>query len=72
MALSEGHGWLLTSLGIQQNFSNLGLKARYLAKDGKKSEAIKAAETALEMARASKDKPDTSALEKQLAEWKKN
>lgn len=70
VALEEGHGWLEKSLAIQENYSNLGLKARYLAKHGEKAEAIKTAGKALEVAKASKDKIDTSALEKSLAEWK--
>ena len=39
-------------------------------KQGKKADAIKTAEKALEVAKASKDKVDTSALDKSLAEWK--
>jgi hypothetical protein len=70
VALEEGHGWLEKSLAIQANYSNLGLKARYLAKHGEKAEAIKTAEQALAAAKASKDKVDTSALEKSLGEWK--
>jgi hypothetical protein len=69
-ALDEGQAWLEKSLAIQTNYSNLSLQARWLAKQGKKAEAIKAGEKALEAARASKDKVDTSALEKLLAEWK--
>ncbi len=69
VALADGRKWLEKSLGIQQTYSNLGLKARYQAKDGDKAGAIKTAEQALEAAKASKDKPDTSALEKQLADW---
>ena len=70
VALDEGKQWLEKSLAIQQTYANMGLKARWLAKDGKKSDAIKTAEKALELAKAGKDKPDTSALEKLLADWK--
>jgi hypothetical protein len=70
VALEEGHGWLEKSLAVQENYSNLGLKARYQAKHGEKADAIKTAEKALELAKASKDKPDTAPLEKSLAEWR--
>jgi len=70
VALDEGKQWLEKSLGVQQTYANLGLRARWQAKEGHKDEAIKTAEKALELAKASKDKPDTSALEKLLAEWK--
>lgn len=70
VALEEGHQWLEKSLAIQQTYANVGLQARYLAKHGDKAGAIKTAEKALELAKTSKDKPDTSALEKLLAEWK--
>ncbi len=70
VALDEGHGWLTKSLAVQENYSNLGLKARYQAKHGQTADAIRTGEAALALAKASKDKPDTSALEKRLAEWK--
>jgi hypothetical protein len=70
VALEEGAKWLEKSLAVQANYSNLGLQARWQMKDGRKAEAIKTAGKALEAAKASKDKVDTSALEKSLAEWK--
>jgi len=70
VALEEGRAWLDKSLAIQRNFSNVGLEARWLAHDGKKAEAIKTAEQALEIAKASKDKPETGPLEQSLADWK--
>jgi hypothetical protein len=70
VALEEGHQWLEKSLGTQENYSNLGLKARWQMNEGHKDEAIKTAEKAIELAKASKDKPDTAPLEKLLAEWK--
>jgi hypothetical protein len=70
VALYEGLKWLEKSLGVQQTWQNLGLQARWQAKQGKKAEALKTAEKALQLAKASKDKVDTSALEKLMAEWK--
>jgi hypothetical protein len=70
VAMDEGARWLEKSLGVQQTWQNLGLKARWLMKQGKKADAIRTAEKALEVAKSGKDKVDTSALEKLLAEWK--
>jgi hypothetical protein len=70
VALDEGAKWLAKSLAVQSNYSNLGLQARWQMKQGRKAEAIQTAGKALEAAKASKDKIDTSALEKSLAEWK--
>jgi len=70
VAMEEGWKWLEKSLGVQQTYQNLGLQARWQAKLGKKADALKTAEKALEVAKASKDKVDTSALEKLMTEWK--
>jgi hypothetical protein len=70
VAMDEGLKWLEKSLAIQPTYQNLGLQARWQMKQGKKAEAIQTAGKALEAARASKEKVDTSALEKSLAEWK--
>lgn len=70
VALEEGWKWLEKSLGVQQTWQNLGLQARWQAKLGKKADALKTAGKALEVAKASKDKVDTSALEKLMTEWK--
>ena len=70
VAMDEGLKWLEKSLGVQQTWQNLGLQARWQMKQGKKADAIKTAEKALEAAKASKDKVDSSALEKLLEEWK--
>jgi hypothetical protein len=70
--LEEGAKWLETSLAIRQTYGNLGLKARWLAKEGKKDEAITTARKAIETGKAAKPPADTSMLEKQLAEWTGN
>jgi hypothetical protein len=67
--LEEGAQWLEKSLAIQPGYGNLGLKARWLAKDGKTKEAVATAQKAIEAGKAAKPPADTTALEKQLAEW---
>lgn len=58
------------SVALQETFQNLGLKARLLARAGNTAEAITTAERALQRARASQQPPDTSALERELTEWR--
>lgn len=69
VALAEAAGWLDKSIAVNANYSNLSTKARWLAKDGKKKDAIAAAKKAIEAGKASKEKVDTSATEKLLTEW---
>ena len=69
LELTEAARLLDESLAIQAGYSNLGLRARWLAKDGKKKEAVKAAEKAIAAGKAAKPPADTSALEKDLAGW---
>ncbi len=69
VALDEGAAWLEKSLSVQQAYANLSFKARWLAKDGKKPEAIATAKKAIEAGKASKPQVDTSTTEKLLAEW---
>ncbi len=67
--LDEAATWLEKSLAVQPVHANLSLKARWQWKDGKKAEAIATAKKAVEAGKASKDKVDTSATEKLLADW---
>ncbi len=67
--LDQAATWLARSLEIQQAYANLALKARWLAKEGKTSAAIVMARRAIEAGKASKERVDTSATEKLLAEW---
>lgn len=69
-ALAEGRGWMEQALAIQKNYSTLNLQARWLAKEGKKKDAVVAGEAAIAAGKASADKPDTSGLEKMVTEWK--
>lgn len=68
-ALAEGAAWLDKSIAAQANYANLSLKARWLAKDGKKTEAIAAAKRAVAAGKAAKPPVDTAATEKLLTEW---
>jgi len=69
VALAEGAAWLEKSLAAQQNHANLSLKARWLAKDGKKAEAIATAKRAIAAGKAANPVVDTAATEKLVAEW---
>ncbi|MGH7731793.1 MAG: DUF2911 domain-containing protein [Candidatus Eiseniibacteriota bacterium] len=69
VALAEGKAWLEKSIAAQPNHANLSLRARWLAKDGKKAEAIAAAKQAIAAGKAAKPVVDTAATEKLMAEW---
>lgn len=58
------------AIGVKETYGNLTLKARMLAKTGKKKEAIAAAERAVAVGKAAEPKVDTASTEKLIAEWK--
>jgi ribosomal protein S4 len=66
--LAEATSWLEQSIKVKETYQNLSAKARMLAKQGKTQEAITVGEKALILAKAAK--ANTSALEKNLGEWK--
>ncbi len=66
----EAIGWLDASLKAKETPNALGLKAYLLADSGKKTEAIAAAERAIQLAKAMTPAGNTVDLEKRLAEWK--
>jgi hypothetical protein len=68
--LSEALALAEKSITIKKGFANVAWKARILAADGKLPDAVKAGEEAVQIAKASPDKPSTASLEKQIAEWK--
>jgi hypothetical protein len=69
--LSEASEWSDASLKAGESMSNLWLKSRILARQGKKAEAIATAEKALAK-KTDKDSADLAAeIQKQIAEWKK-
>ncbi|HKQ59209.1 MAG TPA: DUF2911 domain-containing protein [Candidatus Eisenbacteria bacterium] len=69
VALDEGSKWLEKSLAMQKNHSNLALKAKWLAKDGKKKDAIVVAKQAIAAGKAATPAADVTATEKLVAEW---
>jgi hypothetical protein len=66
----EAITWLDALLKKREAPGALALKANLLADTGKTAEAIAAGEKALQIASTMNPKPNTSALEKKLAEWK--
>jgi len=69
VAPDEAAKWLEKSLAAQTTYANLGLKARWLQKDGKVADAVEAGRKAVELGKADPAKPDVSALEKSVTEW---
>lgn len=58
------------AIAIKETYGNLTLKARMLAKAGKKKEAIATAERAVAVGKAAEPKANTAPAEKLIAEWK--
>lgn len=58
------------SISTNRNYVNVSRKARVLADEGKLAEAVKAGEEALSLARTDPAKPNVTAFEKTVAEWK--
>lgn len=58
------------SIATNRNYVNVSRKARVLADEGKVAEAVKAGEEALALAKADPAKPNVSAFEKTVGEWK--
>jgi hypothetical protein len=66
----EAVTWLDALLARREAYNALALKANLLADSGKTAEAIAAAEKALQVAQTATPKPNTTNLEKRLADWK--
>jgi hypothetical protein len=58
------------SIATNRNYVNVSRKARVLADEGKVAEAVKAGEEALALAKADPAKPNVTAFEKTVGEWK--
>lgn len=71
-APADAAAFLDKSLSVKETFANLSTKAAFLAAEGKKKEAVAAAQKALALKDAEpKPSPESVAdLEKKLAEWK--
>ncbi len=66
----EALGWLNESLRVSETYGALVSKSRLLNEMGKKDEAIKTAERAIQVGKASDPQANTSGLENLLKEWK--
>lgn len=67
----EAMAWLEESIKIRETFSNLSLKARTLAEQGKTAEAVAVGEKAIQVGKAANANAQAVAtLEKRVAEWK--
>ena len=69
--LDEARGWVEKSIAIKETMANLTAKARFLALDGKKSEAIALAKKAITVGKAADPKAETEPVDKLIAEWQK-
>lgn len=69
--LDEAMKWINVSMMIQENYWNMRVKARLLAKAGKKTEAIALMEKAIAKGKEMKEPPfDFADMQKLLVEWK--
>ncbi|HEX8561112.1 MAG TPA: DUF2911 domain-containing protein [Pyrinomonadaceae bacterium] len=71
--LAQALAWSEQSIKARENFNNLNLKARILAAQGKRAEAVAAGEKALQVGRAANANAQAlAAFEKTLGDWKAN
>ena len=70
VGVEEAMVWLDESIKLNENYNNLGLKARVMAGMGKTQEAITLGERAIQVGKAADAKLDTSAMERMLAQWR--
>jgi len=70
--LDEALKWINTSVAIQETYYNLAVKARILARQGQKAEAVAIMDKALAVGRKMEQPPfNLKEMEGLLAEWKK-
>ncbi|HUO84984.1 MAG TPA: DUF2911 domain-containing protein [Thermoanaerobaculia bacterium] len=70
VAFDEAMAWADQSIALNENYTNLSLKARMLASKGNYKEAIAAGEKAVKLGKAAERPVNTEATEKLIAEWK--
>lgn len=68
----DATSWIDRSIAAGANYSNLGLKARMLARAGETADAIEFGKRAVDAGKAAEPKVDTSAMETLLSEWQAN
>ena len=66
----EGWKYLDKSIAANRNWANVSRKARFYAEEGKVAEAVKFGDEALALAKADPAKPNVTAFEKTVGEWK--
>ncbi len=67
--LEEGTKWAEKSVGIQEDYFNVTVLARYRHKAGNTKDAVMLAEKAIQLGKAQKEPADTKPTERLLAEW---
>jgi hypothetical protein len=71
VSLDEAATWIAKSMAIKETMGNLSAKARLLAAQGHKAEAIALAKKAIEVGKAADPHAETEPVEKLIAEWEK-
>lgn len=69
--LTEARGWMDKSIAMKATMYNLAGKARFLAMDGKKADAIALAKKAIAVGKAADPKAETAMVDGLIAEWEK-
>jgi len=69
--LVEARGWMEKSIAMKETMYNLAGKARFLALDGKKADAIALAKKAVTVGKAQDPKADTAMVDNLIKEWEK-
>ncbi len=67
--LDEARTWLAKSVAVKATMYNLAGQARFLALDGKKTEAIALARKAIAVGKAADPKADTAMVDNLIKEW---
>ena len=71
VSLDEAKAWIDKSVAVKETMANLTAKARLLALQGQKADAIATAKKAIEVGKAADPKADTSTVDKLIADWQK-
>ncbi len=69
--LAEARTWMNKSVAMKETMYNLAGQARFLALDGKKTEAIVLAKKAIAVGKAADPKADTTMVDNLIKEWEK-
>jgi hypothetical protein len=69
--LAEARGWMDKSVAMKETMYNLAGKARFLALDGKKADAVALAKKAITVGKAADPKADTSMVDNLIKQWEK-